>query len=64
MSSQNVWELIRNGDIDARNEIWEKHQSAVDYIAMRMAAKLPRHVSVDDLKISRTVRAAGRHRQV
>lgn len=50
MSSQSVWESIQNGDIDARNKIWEEHQDAVDYVARRLASTLPRHVSLDDLK--------------
>ena len=50
MSSQNTWELIRNGDTTARNEMWEKHQEAVDYVARRVASSLPKHVTFEDLK--------------
>ena len=50
MSSLSNWELIRNGDVNARNKVWQEHQDAVDYVARRLASTLPRHVPLDDLK--------------
>lgn len=34
----------------ARNEIWSRHQPAVEYVARKVASGLPRHISIDDLK--------------
>lgn len=50
MSSQSTWELIRRGDTTARNEVWEEYQSAVEYVARKLHAGLPKHVSLDDLR--------------
>ncbi len=49
MSSQSTWELIRNGDIDARNEVWVEYQKLVEYAVRRVASTLPKHVSPEDL---------------
>ena len=50
MSSPSIWELIQNGDTEARNTIWEQYQPAVDYVSRKLGASLPKHVSLDDLK--------------
>lgn len=49
MISQETWVSIQNGDIEARNKVWEEYQPAVEYIARKLAATLPKHLSIDDL---------------
>lgn len=50
MSTQRDWELIQNGDTSARNRIWIKYQSTVNFVAQKVASGLPKHVDIDDLK--------------
>lgn len=50
MTSKTVWESIRNGNMEARNEVWQTYQPAVDYVARKLASSLPKHVPIDDLK--------------
>ncbi|MCM3128739.1 MULTISPECIES: FliA/WhiG family RNA polymerase sigma factor [unclassified Paenibacillus] len=51
LADMDLWERWKEqGDLDARNQLIEKHLHIVQYVSSRLAVGLPKNVSKDDLE--------------